>query len=84
MYLAKVISILPETTNEEEETESDEDFVQVTLGWMIRKLCREVKKEVAEQPSASQKVGWIFIFFNIMKPLLSKYMGVSVIKIELN
>ncbi|XP_015925192.1 small subunit processome component 20 homolog [Parasteatoda tepidariorum] len=68
VYLAKVISILPETTNEEE----DGDCVQVTLGWMIRKLCREVKKEVAEQPSTSQRRKCVFLFLGAVVHELGK------------
>lgn len=49
VYLSRVISALNESPK-------NEDDVEVTLSWMIRKMCREAKKEVAETPNISMRV----------------------------
>ena len=54
VYLSRVISALNKIPK-------NEDDVEVTLSWMIRKMCREAKKEVAETPSISMRVN-IFAF----------------------
>ncbi|KAG8180889.1 hypothetical protein JTE90_018389 [Oedothorax gibbosus] len=71
VYLARVISILPEKTYNNNSS-SKEDNVEVTLNWIIRKLCREAKKEVAEDKTFTQKRMCVFNFMAAFAHALGK------------
>ncbi|XP_054720944.1 small subunit processome component 20 homolog [Uloborus diversus] len=79
VYLARVISTLPESTCKN----TDSNDVEVTLVWMVRKLCREAKKEVAETPVNSEKRKCVFMFIAAIAQKLGKERLMPVLSIAL-
>ncbi|GIY24573.1 small subunit processome component 20 homolog, partial [Caerostris extrusa] len=48
------------------------EIVEVTLDWMIRKLCREAKKEVADNPTFYQRRKCVFMFMAAFAHVMDK------------
>ncbi|GFY40068.1 small subunit processome component 20 homolog [Trichonephila inaurata madagascariensis] len=70
LYLAKIISRLPEKSNQD--LGKGDDSVEVTLGWMIQKLCDVVKREVANNPTSTQKRKCVFMFMAAFAHVIEK------------
>ncbi|GFU14944.1 small subunit processome component 20 homolog [Trichonephila clavipes] len=70
LYLAKIISRLPEKSNKD--LGKGDDSVEVTLGWMIKKLCDIVKREVAYNPTSTQKRKCVFMFMAAFAHVIEK------------
>ncbi|KAF8770179.1 Small subunit processome component 20 like protein [Argiope bruennichi] len=73
IYLARIIAKLPEKSVQSEET------VQVTLDWMIRRLCREAKREVADNPTFYERRRCVFMFMAAFAGVIEKEKLVSLL-----
>lgn len=78
IYLAKVIVKLTDVSESTEE-------VQVTLSWMIRKMCFTAKREVSETPDVSLRVryAYIFIIYNFIIKLIYTISSIVIGLLEL-
>ncbi|KFM72554.1 Small subunit processome component 20-like protein, partial [Stegodyphus mimosarum] len=70
VYIAKVNSMLSELSDESINESSEK--VEVTLEWIIRRLCREAKKEVANSPDFSERRRYVFMFIAAIAHELGK------------
>ncbi|CAL1294349.1 unnamed protein product [Larinioides sclopetarius] len=60
IYLARILSKLPEESLQKEET------VAVSLDWLVRRLCREAKREVADNPTVFERRKCVFKFIGAL------------------
>ncbi|GFR31611.1 small subunit processome component 20 homolog [Trichonephila clavata] len=70
IYLAKIISRLPENSNKD--LGEGDDCVKITIRWMIQKLCNVAKREVADNPTSTQKRKCVFMFMAAFAHVIEK------------